>query len=296
MMDQVASERRSYLVRARQGQRKVFAPWEKVAEEAIGCHLHLLDSKLPGFCRAYYLVGSLALGDYLDFRSDINFVAIVASKADNESLRKLKEMHTTLSRAFPVTPFDGIYVTKDDLESWPDGENVPWANRRTFGTEKARLANPVTWQTLLKSTRSVREEGALMIHNVVDKTQEWCAENSLWQWEPWREIKDPRGLRGWRLLRSRTLQNEVLGLVRIHATIATGRILSKTEAVAYAKETFGPTWKLFLDDLLLGRTRMGPGPLAWKPFLRRELAAEFMATVLVSLDRTSPSGIRHEAV
>jgi hypothetical protein len=42
-------------------------------------YLNLLDSEGSGFVHGVYLVGSVALGDYQEGRSDIDFVALVAA-------------------------------------------------------------------------------------------------------------------------------------------------------------------------------------------------------------------------
>jgi hypothetical protein len=50
----------------------------------------------------------------------------------------------------------------------------------------------------------------------------------------------------------------VLGVPRLHATIATGRIVSKLAAGEYARRTFAPEWHPMIDYALARRSGTRP--------------------------------------
>ncbi|MET9291358.1 aminoglycoside adenylyltransferase domain-containing protein [Streptomyces sp. NPDC003077] len=72
----------------------------------------------------------------------------------------------------------------------------------------------------------------------------------------------------------------MLGVSRLHYTIATGEITSKGGAGAYALKTFGDTWEPVLAEAL--RLRRGePGPSRFRTaFRRRRAVTDYVAMVI----------------
>ena len=75
-------------------------------------YLDLLDRKRVSFVQGVYLVGSVALGDYQEGRSDIDFIALVAAPLSGPQLESLMRIHTTMAAA-SGPPFDGFYIEQD---------------------------------------------------------------------------------------------------------------------------------------------------------------------------------------
>jgi Nucleotidyltransferase domain len=89
--------------------------------------------KLPACSKGLYLTGSVALGDFHPRTSDIDFVAVTATRPEGAAIPALTQVHDQLRRR-PGRPFfDGIYVTWDDLRHNPG---------------RAPLGDPVTWHTV----------------------------------------------------------------------------------------------------------------------------------------------------
>ncbi len=74
----------------------------------------------------------------------------------------------------------------------------------------------------------------------------------------------------------------VLGISRLHYTLATGRIASKAAAGEYALKTFDPRWERIVAECL--RIRLGHGkPGYGNPFARRREALDFVAMVIAAI-------------
>ena len=99
-------------------------------------------------------------------------------------------------------------------------------------------------------------------------------------WRPMREFC-PKLLSfgGLFALRAHAVQEGVLGVTRLHFTIATGDITSKQGAGLYALETFPDTWHQLVNECLRIR-RGGEGQsLYWEPLTRRREGLAYMDMV-----------------
>jgi hypothetical protein len=98
-------------------------------------------------------------------------------------------------------------------------------------------------------------------------------------WRPWVRQARTRPLR-W--LYSFTLQAQVwgvLGVTRLHATIMTGEVISKSAAGPYAMENFPSCWAPLIQNVLAGRLGDRPAPYN-NPFARRSDALGCMEYVI----------------
>jgi hypothetical protein len=60
-------------------------------------YLDLVDAEVPGLVVGLYLTGSVALGEFRPRRSDVDFVAVLAARADEAALAALGRVHATLN-------------------------------------------------------------------------------------------------------------------------------------------------------------------------------------------------------
>jgi hypothetical protein len=120
-------------------------------------YLDLLDRKRVSFVQGVYLVGSVALGDYQEGRSDIDFIALVAAPLSGPQLESLMRIHTTMAAA-SGPPFDGFYIEQNELSRRPTlGMRVPFSLHGLFYTDSAcSEINPVTWLCLAQHGIAVR--------------------------------------------------------------------------------------------------------------------------------------------
>jgi hypothetical protein len=219
----------------------------------ISAYVRLVDDKLPGRIRGLYLSGSLALHDYQAGRSDIDFVAVSDTALTGAELEMLRQVHTELPRTAPGPKLDGVYLTWSALAAPPLGLSVPYCLRDQFEPNGDFAVNPVTWCLLHRHALPLRGPAKPVVHDDDQILREWCRENLRSYWGSW-----VRSARGYGVDRLSSLTHElvvwgVLGVVRPHATLRTGDMISKTAAGAYALEAFPSRWSAIVREAIAGR-------------------------------------------
>jgi Domain of unknown function (DUF4111)/Nucleotidyltransferase domain len=266
----------------------IVPPVIEPAARACAAYLDIADRHAPGLVEGLYLQGSIALDDYQPGVSDIDFVAVTSRPPDP---RQLRHIHARLRRRHGRRPFfDGLYVTWDDLradpQTAPPGPAVhQW--RVTAGSRSER--HLVTWHLLAQSGVTVRGPAAadIGVHTDWPALAEATRANLRDYWTPWaaRTGRSPVGLSAW------ATSWGVLGAARLRHTLAAGRVTSKTEAAAYATDTWPPRWHRIIAEALRIRTGSGT-PLYRNPWRRRADLTGFLQLVLApdpTAESPSPS-------
>jgi len=202
------------------------------AAEALATdRLNAVDAALPGLVEAFWLTGSAVSGDWWPGVSDVDFVALTSRVPTGDDLAALAAVHV------PGGPHvDGVYVS--DLTDLPSaGEPAPHVQDGVFATGACGSCTPVAWLEL--RTRGVALRGPAPVEVV--------------------PAPDPAALRAWllgnlhgywsqeadRLERALADRPEdqplsamgtcwvVLGPPRLHATLVTGEVISKSDAGEY---------------------------------------------------------------
>lgn len=218
-----------------------------VVDELIGAFLTQMDEAVPGFVQGFYLLGSVALDDFHEESSDIDFIAVTASPPDQDTLLMVKRVHERLRRRTRHPTLDGSYVTWADLASGT-GLVRPFGishEGRFRGAPADTTESPVTWHSLHQGGLAVRGprpdrlqlplDGAQLVHHL--------RENLTGYWARWlRRSASLTTPRGWFAATPWATEWVVTGVSRIHCTLATGRIISKLEATRYAASTFDRRW------------------------------------------------------
>ena len=209
--------------------------------ELVGRYLTLVDDRLPGAVDGLYLVGSLALDDYRAGQSDIDFVAVTRDPLDDAACDQLQLVHTELR---PPLNFDGIYVTRDELAADPAAARAPSAHEGRVSRSGGFEANPAVWRLLAQRGIPVRgpELGRLDVWSDPEAVRRWSLDNLNGYWAGlaarWRAAVPPREL----VVHHYGLPWLVLGVARVHHTIVTGDITSKSGAGHWALAHSDERW------------------------------------------------------
>jgi hypothetical protein len=250
------------------------------AAQAIATRYQVMvDEALPGRLEGLYLVGSIALHDYMPGQSDEDFIAVTATALDASEFAVMKKVHDRLTAQIPRPWFSGIYVTWSDLACNPlTIERVPFYLEGRFGLGDGFDANPPNWLTLRNYPVSLRSPSAPDVWHDPVCLHRWTLENlhSYWQ----RYMLRHRSLhgRGVVMLADRAIVWCVLGITRLHYTLSTGDITSKSNACRYGLERFPRHWHAVLRDALALRT--GEGMSRRNRVARRREALDFMQFVI----------------
>ena len=199
----------------------------------VGAYLQLADAEAPGLIEGLYLTGSAVLDDFRPNTSDIDFVAVTATPPDTAALTAMERVHARLRKRFPRQLFDGVYL------SW--------------GELKHEARDVVTWQILTHYGQAFR--GPRLADVGV-----WTNSQALTHWTLnnldtyWRPLLDRASNffspRGWIALTGYGAVWIVLGITRLHYTLATGDIVSKEGAGLYALQTFPEKWHRVVNECL----------------------------------------------
>jgi hypothetical protein len=243
---------------------RVPAGWSSVAvpsvvQTVVDDYLGLVDARAPGLVRGLYLVGSVALDDFRPHASDIDFVAVADDPLSLDDIDTLREVHAALAARHRRPYFDGGYVTWRDLSGDPAlARPGADAHEGRLNPRPAGRCDPVAWHTLARHGVTMsgprREDvtvwtdraalSAWTRRNLDDYWRPWLRRSSrLWSWHGMACVHDWGPAWG------------VLGVSRLHYTLATGAITSKHGAGVYARDTFEPRWRRIVDECL--RLRRG---------------------------------------
>lgn len=255
---------------------------DKTVSLATGRFAGLLQRYVPGLVSSLHLVGSIAAGDFHPGRSDLDFVAVLGHPATDDEIEALVILHRTYASDPTLPALDGIWVTAAELAAGPDASGD---GLTSHGGQFLELAhgnrNAVTW-TMLR-------EGALPPFGATDRAAlwhnparlvSWTRENVELYWVPWHARASILfSTKGLAMLGSAAPMWGVLGISRLHYTLATGMIASKSAAGEYALAAFDEHWHRIVRECL--RIRRGErGSLYRNPFGRRRDALDFMAMVI----------------
>ena len=269
-------------------------PLPSEVDEVVTSYLRRVDAAAPGLVEGLYLTGSVALGDFHPGRgiarwgpsgadvSDVDFVAVTHRSPDDDALATLGRVHAALRRPRSRPSFDGLYTTWDDLARDPSEVT---GRPQTHGgrLDRSGGAHPVLWQEMADHAIAVRgpHRGTLPVATDRDRLVAWVRGNLDGYWRRWHtgatRPLSPAGLVG--LTRWGPTWG-VLGVARLHHTIRTGAICSKTSGGAHARERFGPAWHRIVDECLGIRRGSPAGPACRSPVARRRDALAFVDMVI----------------
>jgi hypothetical protein len=204
------------------------------ARVALDEYLAALDDALPGIARGIYVTGSAVLGDWRPERSDLDILTVTERRLDDGELTALETLHAGI----PGRPYrDAIYIPAEAIGARPaPADRYPNAVDGVFHRARHR-PDPVLWATLDRHGLTVRGPEA---HSLgADPGEAWLRDwnhgNLESYWRPWAANArgDIAGRDPGSLLPGGVVPWAALGPGRLHATITTGEIISKTAAADY---------------------------------------------------------------
>lgn len=224
-----------------------------IVERVVKAYLDAVDSEAPGMIEGLYLTGSNALDEFRPNTSDIDFVAVTAARVDAAMLAGLARRHSRLRHVCRRPTVDGLYVTWDDLANHPaHAEGLPYSHEGRFHSSGSS-GDPVTWQTVARRgipCRGPRPE-ALEIWTDAEFLAAWTLNNLEVYWRRLlaraERFPDPWSMTAFTSYGAAWI---VLGISRLHYTLATGEICSKEAAGRYAIQTFPERWHRVLNESL----------------------------------------------
>lgn len=259
--------------------------------------LTAVDSEAPGLVEGLYLTGSAALADFQPHASDVDFVAVMAERPDVRRIAALQRAHRRLRARWPRPFFDGIHVSWDDLRRAPAAcQAGPFAHAGRFGAAGRFELNPVTWHVVAHHGVVCRGPPASTIGVWTDRDVlvTWTLDNLDSYWRRWGQARtrllSPAGISS---LAAWTSTWAVLGVSRLHFTLATGAVTSKSGAGQYALRRFDTRWHRIIRECLRLRRAEVSGSLYQTVFGRRRDALAFLSMVIDEARHNAAVGVDH---
>jgi hypothetical protein len=214
------------------------------ARAALDDYLTALDAALPGIACGIYVTGSAVLGGWRPGRSDLDILTVTERGLDDAGLTALEVLHAGI----PGRPYrDAIYIPAGAIGAPPvpaagDGADSDPAGRYPSAVDgvfqRARYRpDPVLWATLDKHGLTVRGPEARSLGAGPGEAwlRDWNRGNLEFYWRPWAVNARAALARHdlGKVLPDGVVPWAALGPGRLHATITTGEIISKTASADY---------------------------------------------------------------
>jgi hypothetical protein len=194
-----------------------------------------IDQETAGLVSALYLVGSIALDDFHDRFSDVDFAAVLSQPASAADFTVLQSLHTRLERLHPRwrNKVEGLYCQAADL-GCPDSrgcQHLKWHDGRLLRADRLHMG-AITWWIL--QNHGIQVFGPAGNHFSIsidwDSLARQQLENMNSYWASWARSPIRMGV----LLSDWGVQWTVLGVLRQFFTLREHSITSKTGAAVYA--------------------------------------------------------------
>lgn len=208
------------------------------ASDAARTYLATADEAAPGLVEGFYVVGSYALGDWIEGTSDLDVIVVTAEPATEDDFALIEKMHTRLAGVDGLPHIDGPYLAWGDLLAEPaTGLYRPWTlDGEPHHDGECFEINPVTWYTLAHHGLRVRgpEAATLEIPTDTEARVRFVVDNLKSYW------KDVAAQVAGACDRVEPPAFDApmfvwcaLGALRLHCTAFTGDVVSKRAAGEY---------------------------------------------------------------
>jgi hypothetical protein len=174
----------------------------------------------------------------------VDFVAVTSRRLSASDLAAVAVAH----EGMPAAPhYDGIYLERSALPAAPDDCSVvPHVRDGVFrADQRCGELNPLLWLMLSRCGVAMRGPSAKDLDVRVDpqRLRRWNLDNLRSYWQPLAEQirRAVAGRAATDVATSSGVMWAVLGPARLHYTLATGEVTSKTGAGHYAAKQF-PAW------------------------------------------------------
>jgi hypothetical protein len=261
----------------------------EIASKILQQYQRLLEEHAPGFVEAVYIYGSVALDDYVPNKSDIDFIAISAERADSTQYRQLVTVHRLMKRANPNSNLGGIYVCWNDLgKSKTLIPPYPCCHSNRMQRKGYSECNEMTWWQLKHQAICLfsNREGALDDFGVhADRMKRSITLSIQNYWKPWVDKRSSYlSYNRWLLACFPGLVEwGVLTLSRQYYALSTGNITSKTKAGLYCLQRVPKKYQKFLQEVIDIRNngRAARVSINWQ---RSQLALEYMRYLIAECE------------
>jgi predicted nucleotidyltransferase len=210
--------------------------------------------------KSVYLYGSVALGDYIEGSSDIDFLAVLKGLPNDSDIEAISAAHKEVEALIPNTDIMGAYLLEKDFGK-PHSEIdtfLTYFDKKLHVDGKGADLNPITWWIL--KNHGIRVYGSELSFNYpleANTLVKYVIGNLNTYWVSWIDRLEKQ----LSLISSSDQQIAVeqldeavewcaLGMLRQLYTIKEHEIKSKIEAGLYGLKTIPPQWHELINEAI----------------------------------------------
>lgn len=217
-------------------------------------YLRLTEQRLVGLIDASYVIGSIALGEFNEYFSDIDFVTVLSRRASPIDLGHLRKIHQSIEKIYPRWKMSGSYVQASDLgKLGNDLRPYPQFHDGVLHPAVHKEINSVTWWELKNHGIPIvgTASGDLPFIVSWDVLISAMRENLNTYWRSWTHL--PRRIAI--LYSDSGIQWAVLGVLRQLFTFRENSITTKVKAGEYALGCVPRRWHPLIQEAINIRQR-----------------------------------------
>jgi hypothetical protein len=220
-----------------------------VIQPLIESYTVQLSECLPGILNSFYMVGSIALGEFNPLYSDIDFVALVTRSMTAQEIQVLRELHRSLEQCFPRWKMSGCYIRSEDLGNF--ASNIAMHLHYHDGVlhiQRQNELNAVTWWELKNHAFTVFGTPPQHLHISIDWNAlvVWMLSNLNTYWAAW--TRSP--VRILMLHSDWGVQWAVTGVLRQFYSFREHTITTKVKAAEYALYHLPKRWHRLIQEAI----------------------------------------------
>lgn len=256
----------------------------KPVEPVIEDYVSVVSQQLPGWIDAFYIVGSIALDEFNEQFSDIDFIAILNRKATSREIEELRRVHHVIEKNHPRWKMSGSYIQPSDLGKLDDEvQPHPHYHDGVLHPNNSYELNSVTWWELKHRGITVLGEAPQNLPFTVDwdRLVSWMKENMNCYWVSWTN----RPIRVLSLYSDWGVQWAVLGVLRQFYTFKGNSITTKVRAGRYALGCLPIRWHKLIQEAI--GIREGKKRSAYRSRIARMIEAVNFLKYVIQLCNTS---------
>ncbi|RPJ26793.1 MAG: nucleotidyltransferase domain-containing protein [Chloroflexi bacterium] len=212
-------------------------------------YISFVNKRLPGQINAFYLVGSIALDEFNEQFSDIDFVAVLNQTATSKEFEELRNIHRAIARNHPKWEMSGSYILPCDLGKLDDEiEPHPHYHDGVLHSNTSSDLNLVTWWELKNRGIAIVGETPHDLPFTVnwDLLLAKMRENLNSYWAGW--ANQPNRIL--RIYSDWGIQWTVTGVLRQFYTFSENSITTKVRAAQYALGCLPIRWHKLIQEAI----------------------------------------------
>lgn len=245
-------------------------------------YIATIEAELPGFMSAFYLHGSIALGDFHPRFSDIDFIAVINRPSTTTDLAGLKRIHHALKQKYPQGNLSGSYLQWHDLgRAKADLQPHPHCHNGVVKVTDFQEMEFVTWWTLKSHGLALIGPEPQELSFTLDWNEFMVAtrENMNTYWV--RFTREPVRM-AW-LFWDYGIQWAVLGVLRQFYSLNEHDIASKTRAGEYGLARLPESWQRIIQEAINVRNQSQMRSSLYGSRLNRAVEAQRFLRFLIDL-------------